>query len=293
MKMIKLIGLALGCIMIGLSACNNGTDEPPMSGNVIRLIGKIVSSRVVDQDYQSEQIVIGRHVGITISGTDSEHENVAWIVGNGGFLTNVGPDVYWDNTDATITAYHPYHAGWTGNNHVFSVNTDQSTDEGYLDSDLLWVKTTASSSDDPVTLTFMHKLAKINVALSSDDISDLSDATITICGTNISTGFNPETGTLFAAENKVADIKASVTTPTAYTASAIIVPQKVINGTRLVKVTYKDEDYYYQLSADMEFKSGYSYQYSLKMKKADGGGPSIGIVFEEGEMNGSDYEFGF
>jgi len=291
-KLAKLIGLTLG-FMVGLSACSNGAEEVVVPGSVIELTSEIASSRVTALDCQSKQIAVGQHIGVTVTGAKSEHDNVAWVVGKEGLLANTGADLYWDTTDATITAYHPYHAGWTGGNQVFSVNTDQSSDEGYLDSDLLWTATTASPSDHPVALEFTHKLAKICVILSSDDIADLSNATLTVCGTNISTGFNPETGALSAVDGKVADIKMSVTTSTAYTGAAIIVPQKVVNGTKFMKVTYGGYDYDYLLSADMDFKPGRSYTFSLKMKKVNDGGPSIGIVFEEGDMTESDYEFGF
>lgn len=286
------IGLALG-FLVGLSACSNGVEEVTVPERVIELTGEIASSRASALDCQSTQIVVGRQVGVTIEGAQTAHENGAWLAGKGGSLTNTGADVFWNTTDVTITAYHPYHAGWTGGSQVFSVSTDQSTDEGYLNSDLLWATTTASPSNKPVALKFTHQLAKINVILSSDDIADLSNATITICGTNIATGFHPETGALTTVEKKVADIKASVTTSTAYTGSAIIVPQKLANGTQFVKVTYKDYDYEYLLSADMDFKPGRSYTFSLKMKKANDGGPSIGFIFEEGDMTENDYEFGF
>lgn len=292
MKFVKLIGIVLGVFLTGLSACNNGADEELVQGKVITLTSEIASSRVSALDCQSTQIAVGRQVGVTIIGAKSKHENVVWLAGKGGALANTGADVFWNTTDATITAYHPYHTSWTGSNQVFSVNTDQSSDEGYLDSDLLWASTTASPSDHPVALEFTHKLTKICVILSSDDIADLSNAILTICGTNISTGFNPETGALTAVDGKVADIKMSVTTSTAYTGAAIIVPQKVVNGTKFVKVTYMGYDYDYLLSADMDFKPGRSYTFSLKMKKVNDGGPSIGIVFEEGDMTESDYELG-
>ena len=291
-KLTKYIGLALG-FLVGLSACSDGAEEVAVPERVIELTGEIASSRTSALDCQSTQMVVGRQVGVTIEGAQTAHENGAWLAGKGGSLTNTGGDVFWGATDVTITAYHPYHAGWTGGSQVFSVSTDQSTDEGYLDSDLLWATTTALPSNQPVVLKFVHKLAKINVILSSDDIADLSNATITICGTNIVTGFHPETGALTTVEKKVADIKASVTTSTAYTGSAVIVPQKLANGTQFVKVTYMDYDYEYLLSADMDFKAGRSYTFSLKMKKVDKGGPSIGLIFEEGDMTESDYEFDF
>lgn len=246
----RFISLLFVAILLGYisSACTSEIEEYFVQDGSIRLTSKISStSRVTDQSLQSTEIVEGQQVGVTITEAESVHENVAWLVGKNGSLTNTGANVYWGTTDATITAYHPYCADWTGSNHTFSVNTDQSTDEGYLNSDLLWAKTTASPTNNPVALKFTHKLSKINVTLINDGNEDMSNATISICGTNISTGFNPETGELYAVTESIADIKASVTTESAYTASAIIVPQTMEQGTKFIKITLGDKDYHYTL----------------------------------------------
>jgi hypothetical protein len=157
---------------------------------------------------------------------------------------------------------------------------------------LLWAQATASSSDAPVGLNFTHRLAKINVTLTSDDLTDLSHIGISICGTHLSAGFNPSTGVLSPANGVVADIKASVTTKTALTASAIIIPQTIGKGTKFVKITYDNKDYYHTLSDAVEFKSGYSYHFQLKLSIKNSNG--IGFVFEDGEMTeGDTYDFIF
>ena len=104
-----------------------------------------------------------------------DHNNGLWLADGNGTLVNVSNPVHWGDTEVTVTAYHPYDADWTESQQTFSVQTDQSTDSGYLDSDLLWAKTTSSASDEPVALSFTHKLAKVNVTLTSDDIEDLSN----------------------------------------------------------------------------------------------------------------------
>lgn len=225
-------------------------------------------SRGTSLTQQSTQIVSGQEVGVTIVGAKDAHTNVKWKVGEDGALTNTGNPIYWASTEATFYAYHPYNSSWSGINKLesFSVNTDQSTDTGYLNSDLLWATKTGTKTANPVELSFAHKLSKINVTLKSDDIKDLSGAIISICGTNIGVKFNPFTGDLSSAST-VATIKAGETTKEAYTASAIIVPQTIIGGTQFIKVTHNEKSFYYKLSADKEFKSGYSYSYTLNVKE--------------------------
>lgn len=262
-----IITIILSCCF---SACTNEIEEYFAQDGSIRLTSSILpTSRVTDQSLQSTQIVEGQQVGITITGANTAHENVVWLVGKAGSLTNTGSNVYWDTTDITIMAYHPYHANWTENNYTFSVNTDQSTDDGYLNSDLLWAKTTSSPSNNPTELSFSHKLSKINVTLINDGNEDMSNATITICGTNISTGFNTQTGELYSVTKNIADIKASVTTENSYTASAIIVPQTIEQGTKFIRINLGDVDYHYTLSEDHVFESGQVYHFTLEVNISD------------------------
>lgn len=249
-------------------ACSNDAEDISISENEIRLTSEITPSRVTALDYQSTQIAIGQQVGVTIAGAQGEHQNVSWNVGNDGALTNTGNPTYWGDEPITITAYHPYRQTWTGTNHPFSVSTDQSTDAGYSNSDLLWTSMVASSADIPVNLTFVHLLSKINVMLSSDDIEDLSGSTISICGTQITTTFNPMTGSVSGASD-IHEIKASVTAEEAYTASAIIVPQTIEKGTKFIKITCGSKDFFYTLPDDMSYLPGHSYHYRLKVEDSN------------------------
>lgn len=251
------------------SACNNEAEEMLAQESEIRLTSEITPSRVTSLDYQSTQIVEGQQVGVTITGAKDEHNNIAWTAGVDGALSNTGEAVYYGNETATITAYHPYNAAWTGTSHTFSVSTDQSSDASYLASDLLWTTKTATKSEKAVALTFAHQLAKINVTLTSTDITDLSGATISICGTNIATNFNPSTGELSAATADVQEIKAGVTTEETYTASAIVVPQTIANGTKFIKVVHGSKTFYHTLTANKELKSGYSHNYTLTVKEKE------------------------
>mgnify|MGYP003299183438 CR=1 FL=1 len=66
-------------------------------------------------------------------------------------------------------------------------------------------------------------------------------------------------------EGTIADITAGITTNNAYTASAIIVPQAIEKGTKFIKLTNGNKDYYYTLAERKEYQSGHSYNYTLKI----------------------------
>ena len=253
--------------LTSITSCCNDSEDFQKPSDEIRLTSEIAPTRVVSPDYQSTRIVEGQQVGVTITGAKSGHRNVAWHVGEGGVLSNTGEPVYWAKGDVTITAYHPYNQTWSGTSHGFTVSTDQSSEENYRNSDLLWATATSSVTDGAVPLVFSHRLAKINVTLRSEDIEELSGATISICGTGTATTFNPEDGTLSGAASNVAEIKAAVTTATAYTASAIVVPQTVASGTKFIKVELDGRNFYYTLSAGKELKAGYSHNYTLTVSE--------------------------
>ena len=265
-------------------ACGGGSEEvpslpptptppapapkPEVKQTEVKLASIITPpSRGTNLNQQSTQIAANQQVGVTVTGAKTAHNNVAWKVGANGAMTNTGSTLYYGTGQATIKAYHPYNQEWSGQSATFSVAKDQSTDAGYLGSDLLWATATSAETTEAVVLNFTHKLAKINVTLTSSDFSDLSGATISICGTNLNTGFNPQTGALAAATANKANIKAGVTTANAYTAAAIIVPQTVGAATELVKVTYGGKTYAYPLPAAKTFESGKSYSYTLDIKE--------------------------
>ena len=263
--------LTLLVIASALFSCNqeeNGTQEQ----NMIRLTSAISPmSRGVSLEQQSTQIEDGRKVGVTILGASKDHSNIPWVANPYGELLNTDTPLYWGGDDITIYAYHPYQENWSvdATTKPFNIQSDQSG-TGYLESDLLWASQTATKSASPVAMTFIHKLAKINVTLTSKDIADLSKATINICNTNPSAEINLQTGELSQPQsNESTDIKAGVTTSEAYTSAAIIVPQTVKAGTKLISITHDGNTYHYTLPADKEFKSGHSYSYTLEIKPVE------------------------
>ena len=264
MKKSKLLGWAF-MALASITSCSDETEVLTQESE-IKLTSEITPSRVTSLDYQSTQIVAGQQVGVTITGATTSHNNVVWNVGENGALTNTGNAVYYGAGDATITAYHPYNSA--SSSYTFSVNTDQSSEENYRNSDLLWATAASSKTENAVPLAFTHELAKINVTLvPEENTMDLSGATISICNTKISTTFNPTTGAISDASGDPQEIKAGVTTADAKTASAIVVPQTVSSGSQFIKIVLGEKIFYYTLSAGKELKSGYSHNYTLTVKE--------------------------
>ena len=268
MEKTKLLGLALIATMTSFSACTNDAEEVLAQKREIKLTSEIIPSRVASLDYQTTQIVTGQQVGVTITGIKEgqEHNNIPWLVGDNGALTNTGDAVYYGDGAATITAYHPFNYDWDeSTTYPFSVSTDQTDAANYLNSDLLWATATSSKTETPISLVFTHKLAKINVTIvPEENETDLNGAIISIYNTKISTTFNPTTGEISDAAGDAQEIIAGITAADAYTASAIVVPQEVSG--KFIKIIHEGKTYYYTLDSAKELESGHSYSYTLTVK---------------------------
>ena len=269
MKKSKLFGLALVATMMGasFSACSNDAEEVLAQESEIRLTSEINPSRVTS-DLQSEHIADGQKIGVTITGSKSgnDYVNKLWTSdGEGGLSTT--STVYWANTDINVIAYHPYNEGWTSETKTFTVSTDQSVETNYLNSDLLFATSSADveNKKNAISLTFSHKLAKINVTLQPEyQEMDLSSAVIGICNTKTSTTINLSDGTVpTEATGNVEEITAG----TGKTASAIVAPQTMSSGTKFIKVVLDTKTFYYTLPTDKQLKSGYSHNYTLTVKE--------------------------
>lgn len=122
--------------------------------------------------------------------------------------------------------------------------------------------------NNAVPLNFTHKLAKINATLTSDEIEDLSGASIYICATKNSVNFNTTTSELTSLSSaEYNDVKAGTTTSTKTTASAIVIPRTVPANTGFIKVVKGGKTFTYNLTKEIKLESGKSYSYTVNLKE--------------------------
>ena len=270
MKRNKWFGWALAAIMTGASftACTNETEEVFAQSNEIKLTSAITpASRVVNQLLQSTQIVENQEVGVTITGAKTSHNNMAWLTGSNGELTNTSNSpLYWGTGNVDITAYHPFNEEWDElSEYEFIVELDQSSENAYLNSDLLYAKNeNVEKTGEAIPLNFTHKMSKINVSLIHEDgTTAMTNATISICGVQTNVNINMETGELTSIYGDKTEIIAGTGTEV----SAIIAPQTVNENTKFIKVIHNGKTFYYTLNGAKEFVSGKAYNYSLTVKE--------------------------
>lgn len=277
----KLSFLPLGLAMLTLASCSSDemgqqSMNQPTAINLVSSVGQ--STRSANVSLQKVQIASGVEVGVfakTTTGYITGGDNAKVTAdGNGNFT---GTTLYFptDGAAVSVTAYAPYNAAFAGKDGEavsFSVQADQSSDNGYLKSDLLCGAPTGTNSftkDNPtVALNFEHKLSKLTVKFTLADNTDvdLKGAAINIVNTLPTTTLKVSDGTLGTASGTATSIKAVTfaSDATEFQASAVLVPQTVAAGD-FVQVILADKMLNAKLNSAATFASGKSYTYNVNI----------------------------
>lgn len=278
-----LIGVAVLAGTIMMAACSS--DEINQSGNAqesgsIYLTSRVAQTRSLTE-LQTNALNTATKVGtfgISGSAAVTNGTNNQYNVTSTGELEAVANDMKWPSDPTAkvdIFAYAPYQSSWAANSaNSFSVSTDQSTDAGYLASDLLYASSTnLSKTSSAVVLNFSHKLARINVTLTKGESCtfDLSKSTVSIGGTKIGTTLNPSTGALGAASGDVKDVKigneVNITT-SGVTAYGVVVPQEMAVGTQFVKIVADGKLLSANLSSAVTLEAGKAYNFNAEISSS-------------------------
>ena len=234
-----------------------------------------IATRTVNTELQETEIAQGVQVGVFVSPTKAGEliaDNAPITSdGNGGFAGTIGNYPAEEGATVGIYAYAPYNSAWTGKlseAQTFTVKTDQTTDDAYLASDLLYgtpKNNAVAASENAVQVQFKHKLTKINLAFNTADTGiDLKGATVSLVGVMTQTTINLSDGTL-GTGSQPADINVAefAEDATQFAASAIIVPQTTTAGANFVQVELADGTTYTgNISSAFTFETGKQYTYT-------------------------------
>ena len=262
----------VGCSSEDDSMLAGGSDERDI--NLTSTLENAQTRTVTElQTNQLSTSVMVGGFGVSGGATVKYGNNNQYHVQNSGALKAKSKEMIWPQEDGAkvdIYAYAPYQKGWTydGDN-SFSVSTDQTTDEGYLASDLLYAAAKGKTQQSAaVSLDFTHQLARINVTIKKTASSnvDLSKATAYLTGSRINTTFCPQKGEIGTVSGTAPDIKIATgigaTSEKSVTAYGIIIPQKIAAGMKFVKIVADTLELYARLGSDMAFEKGKSYNFT-------------------------------
>lgn len=272
-----LIGVAVLAGTMMMAACSadeTGASLPTAEDGDIVLTSRVGETRTASElqtDAVSTSVTVGTF-GVSAGTLVTNGNNNQYSVAASGALTPKSKGMKWPSGKVgtvDIFAYAPYQNGWTYNaSNTFSVSDDQSTDAGYLASDLLYASVTGQTySASPVALKFQHQLARIsvNVTTATDRPADLpSSVDIYIGGTLRTYSFNPSTGKGAVSGSTTKNIKIAkgVNVGKGYTAYAVIVPQTVKKEEKFLKIDKGTSDMVVaKLQADVTFEEGKTYNF--------------------------------
>lgn len=167
---------------------------------------------------------------------------------------------------------------------TWSVKSDQSSDADYQSGDLLASELTNVNYGSTAHLTFRHQTAKVVVNVSREGLPDAIGATASDISLGIGEDENilmdgtftlPTVGTGYGTwtpgttEGSITPHLATATeTGNFATYEALVIPQDMAAGTRLLIFTAEKDDtgygpFYYMLQNDTEWKAGYKYTYNV------------------------------
>ena len=279
--------VALVAGVVGLSACGNAEleDLAGGQGRPIVLSGRVEEaaiSRVDEQGFQDGDVM-----GVYI--TDYEGDKASPLAETGNRATNMpftydeaanrwegAHEVYWkDGTTAVdVYGYYPYAYPEGVRDYAFEVQRDQSgtTGEGgmggYEASDFLWASTKeVAASNEPVTLTFSHRMSKLVVQMEKGESYDGNlpeDARVYVHNTVPDATIDLSVG--LVTKNPYASartIEAKKVNTGMYT--AIVVPQRLDNQVPLVEIV--TEGVSYLVERKFVFKQGIQHTMTITLEQ--------------------------
>ena len=167
MKTTKLFMAAIAAL--AMTACSNDEEQvfTQKEGEIVLQMLHPSLSRATDTAFENTD-----EIGVYVTAADSKLQLGGNVVNNEKFVFNgtswSSPrKVYWNTGNHNVYAYYPYSQQVNDvEDYVFSIQTDQSTAEGYTKSDFMWASANGiAASNDAVKMQFAHKLSCVNVML--------------------------------------------------------------------------------------------------------------------------------
>ena len=273
MKMKRHI-LALAAITLAACSQIDNPSDQRVPVTLISSTAEAVESKAA-QDLNETTFDSGEAVKVLISETGQTDWGVYdFTTGDGGTMspTTIVPYYPAGLTNIDIAAYYPSTAGTS-----FTVAFDQTADASYKSSDLMFASVTDQAKQaSAVTLTFAHKMAKLNVNVTP------GEGVASIIGVDVlnvlpTVSFNQTTGATGSATGPASTITMSNN-------GAALIPAQTIDGGFLSIVTNKGTAIY--SVSDKVFEAGKQYTLNITVNlRAVGTTTAITGWTSEGTVN--------
>ncbi len=240
MKTKNILAMALlPALAMLATACSN--DDAQTADRVpITLTGTTLTVEetraAAGSDLNDGYIESGQTVKVLVRNTNSTGSwaEYAYVAAANGVLTPPATPPYYplDNTNVDIVAYSPSTVSST-----FAVLTDQTTNDSYMASDLVYASATnKAKSTTAVPLQFEHKMAKIVVNVTAGDGVGVIQS-VRLASVYTQVPFDPSTGVIGSATGSQTPITIVNNNTTATASGAAVIPGQTVVGDLLTVVT--------------------------------------------------------
>ena len=252
-----------------LAACSNDeSDNQLQNDNVIRFSSTVGTATRAGSNLLKGNFANGTEVKVKLTAADNSvtYDAVNYTVGDEGALTT-DPVQYYPASGSNVSAYAYYPANASIEADGFQVATNQSADDDYETSDLMYASIPTLNKTSTNNLEFRHVLSKIVVTLAAGtgfDASELADVTIALNGVKYKGTFDPAAGTFTPADDTqtITLATAASTAPHA----AVVVPQDM-SGKEIAVTIGNGTPVAYSIPASTTFNPGTVYSYTITVAK--------------------------
>lgn len=270
MKTTKIFLAAIAAL--AMTACNNDEEQvfTPVEGEIqLQFIHPSGQTRATDTSFENTD-----EIGVYVTAIDSKLQLGGNEVNNEKFVFNgtswTSPrKVYWNEGNHNAYAYYPYTRTVNDvEDFQFSVQTDQSTVEGYTKSDFLWASVSdIAASNSAVKMQFAHKLSCVNVILEKGESYQGEIPTNTevyLYSTVPSALVSLSTGDACKdSYGSMASIRCFQESATKY--KAIVVPQNLLTRRPLVEVVIGNVSYL--MEGTISYKPGMRHTLTITLEQ--------------------------
>lgn len=270
MKTTKIFLAAIAAL--AMTSCNNDEEQvfTPVEGEIqLQFIHPSGQTRATDTSFENTD-----EIGVYVTAIDSKLQLGGNEVNNEKFVFNgtswTSPrKVYWNEGNHNVYAYYPYTRTVNDvEDFQFSVQTDQSTVEGYTKSDFLWASVSdIAASNSAVKMQFAHKLSCVNVILEKGESYQGEIPTNTevyLYSTVPSALVSLSTGDACKdSYGSMASIRCFQESATKY--KAIVVPQNLLTRRPLVEVVIGNVSYL--MEGTISYKPGMRHTLTITLEQ--------------------------
>ena len=243
-----------------LASCSS---EPAQEVAPVTKGGKVISLQASMADFTratDTAFETGDQIGLYIFNPEAYLSNVAYTFGANGFAAATQQVWYEDEAlESQVVAYYPY-STTVGS---FTVKSVQTSHAAYTASDLMVASTTATPTEEAISLPFKHMLSKVNLTIVNETEEAVTSVYFADVAGTVSYDVKDAAATLKASGSMT--IEAGKLEDGTYT--LIVAPQSV--APTLAIITESGAQYNFKVENAVEFKAGTVSTASVKIEKQE------------------------